>query len=139
MATQTAPITMTPHGKVDVTDLVIRNKSDNERALAAVKELMCRDRTPEEDALLQVLTVEIESFESKAYPQTKTTPAELIRFLLEENDLSAKDLAGILGRKSHVSEILSGKRMVGIKQAIRLGKHFHISPVVFLPLNVSRE
>ncbi len=116
-------------------DLVIKTESDNERALATVRKLMSRqDQTPEEDALLQVLGVEIESFESKTYPESKTSPAELIRFLLEENDLSAKDLASILGGKSHVSEILSGKRKVGIKQAIRLGKRFHISPVVFLPL-----
>jgi HTH-type transcriptional regulator/antitoxin HigA len=135
MAIQSEPITITRQGKVSVNDLVIKTESDNERALATVRRLMTRqDRTPEEDALFQILSVEIESFESKTYAQRKTNPAELIRFLLEENDLSAKDLAGILGGKSHVSEILSGKRKVGIKQAVRLGKHFHISPAVFLPL-----
>lgn len=134
MATQTEPIKITRQGRVSVNDLVIKTESDNARALAAVRELMGRDRTPEEDALLHVLTVEIESFESKTYTKSKTTPAELLQFLLEENDLSAKDLAGILGGKSHVSEILSGKRKVGLKQAVRLGKRFHISPVVFLPL-----
>ena len=135
MAIQSEPITITRQGKVSVNDLVIKTESDNERALATVRRLMSRqDRTPEEDALFQILSVEIESFESKTYAQRKTNPAELIRFLLEENDLSAKDLAGILGGKSHVSEILSGKRKVGIKQAVRLGKHFHISPAVFLPL-----
>jgi HTH-type transcriptional regulator / antitoxin HigA len=135
MAIQSEPITITRQGKVSVNDLVIKTESDNERALATVRKLMSRqDRTPEEDALFQILSVEIESFESKTYAQRKTNPAELIRFLLEENDLSAKDLAGILGGKSHVSEILSGKRKVGIKQAVRLGKHFHISPAVFLPL-----
>lgn len=134
MATQTEPIKITRQGRVSVNDLVIKTESDNARALAAVRELMGRDRTPEEDALLHVLTVEIESFESKTYTKSKTTPAELLQFLLEENDLSTKDLAGILGGKSHVSEILSGKRKVGLKQAVRLGKRFHISPVVFLPL-----
>lgn len=134
MATQTEPIKITRQGRVSVNDLVIKTESDNERALATVRELMGRDRSPEEDALLHVLTVEIESFESKTYTRTKTTQAELLQFLLEENGLSAKDLAGILGGKSHVSEILSGKRKVGLKQAVRLGKRFHISPVVFLPL-----
>ena len=132
----TEPITITRHGRVSVADLVIKTVSDNARALATVRKLMsCTSRTPEEDALLQVLTVEIESFENKAYTEGKLTPAELIRFLLEENDLSAKDLAGILGGRSHVSEILSGRRKVGVKQAVRLGKHFHVSPVVFLPLD----
>jgi HTH-type transcriptional regulator / antitoxin HigA len=134
MATQTEPIKITRQGRVSVNDLVIKTESDNERALATVRQLMGRDRSPEEDALLHVLAVEIESFESKTYTRTKTTPAELLQFLLEENDLSAKDLTGILGGKSHVSEILSGKRKVGFKQAVRLGKRFHINPVVFLPL-----
>jgi len=125
---------MTKHGKVDVNDLVVRNKSDNERALVTVEKLMCRERTPEEDALLQILTDEIQSFENKAHTPTETTPAELIRFLLEQNGLSAKDLADMLGGKSHVSEILSGRRKVGVRQAIRLGKRFNIAPAVFLPL-----
>jgi len=129
-----APIKMTKHGKVDVNDLVVRNKSDNERALVTVEKLMCRERTPEEDALLQILTDEIQSFENKAHTPTETTPAELIRFLLEQNGLSAKDLADMLGGKSHVSEILSGRRKVGVRQAIRLGKRFNIAPAVFLPL-----
>jgi hypothetical protein len=30
--------------------------SDNMRALATVEKLMCRDRTPDEDALLKMLT-----------------------------------------------------------------------------------
>jgi len=132
MATQPEPITITRHGRVSVNDLVIATESDNARALATIRGLMGRDRTPEEDALLQVLTVEIESFESKAYAKTATTPAELLQFLLEENDLTAKDVAGILGGKSHVSEILSGKRKIGVKQALRLGRHFGIDPGAFI-------
>ena len=83
MATQIEPITITRQGKVSVNDLVIKTESDNERALATVRKLMARqDRTPEEDALLQILSIEIESFESKIYAERKTNPAELIRFLL---------------------------------------------------------
>jgi HTH-type transcriptional regulator/antitoxin HigA len=135
MAAQPETITMTRQGRGSVADLVIETESDNARALATVKNLMSRrDRTPEEDALLKVLTVEISNFESKTYARTATTPAELIRFLLEQNGLSAKDLAGILGGKSHVSEILAGKRAVGTKQAVRLGKRFGIDPVAFVVL-----
>jgi antitoxin component HigA of HigAB toxin-antitoxin module len=105
MATVTAPIRMMSRGRVAVTDLAIENAADNMRALAAVEKLMCRARSPEEDALLKVLNSAIESFETKAYPA--------------------------LG-KSHVSEILSGKRPIGIKQAAKLGKHFNISPAAFI-------
>ena len=125
---------MTSRGRVAVTDLVIENAADNTRALATVEKLMCRNRTPEENALLKVLNNAIESFEGKTYPalSTASTPAELIQFLLEQNGQSAKDLWDVLGGKSHVSEILSGKRTIGIKQAAKLGKHFNINPGAFI-------
>ena len=134
MATVTAPIRMTSRGRVAVIDLVIENAADNMRALATVEKLMCRNRTPEENALLKVLSNAIESFEGRAYPaiSSASKPAELIQFLLEQKGQSAKDLWEVLGGKSHVSEILSGKRPIGIKQAARLGKHFNINPAAFV-------
>jgi HTH-type transcriptional regulator/antitoxin HigA len=130
MATLIAPI---QNGKVPITDLVVNNRRDNARALARVKELMSRgDRTPDEDALLEVLTNAIEAYETRRFARPTSTPAELIRFLLEQNGQAPKDLVDLLGGKSHTSEILSDKRPVGLKHAILLGKHFNISPAVFL-------
>jgi hypothetical protein len=65
MATQVDPIGITRAGLVPVADLVVRTDADNERALATVKGLMGRRRTPDEDALLDVLTDLVEKFESK--------------------------------------------------------------------------
>jgi antitoxin component HigA of HigAB toxin-antitoxin module len=72
---------MTRLGKVAVADLVIDNEADNKRAMATVEKLMCRDRTPDEDALLKVLTNAIEKYESKAFPalSSASKPAELIQ------------------------------------------------------------
>lgn len=42
---------------------------------------------------------------------------ETIRFLMEQNDLSQKDLWDLLDGKSHTSEILSGKLKVSSRQA----------------------
>ena len=134
MATQTEPIRLS-RGKVSVTDLVVKDRAANERALATVQELMGRKRTENEDALLQVLSNEIEVFEFNEYRDltSELQQSELIQFLLEQNGQSAKDLRDLLGGKGHVSEVLSGKRTVGPKQALKLGKHFNISPAVFLP------
>jgi len=133
MATQADPIRIT-HGRVSVFDLVVKTPADNERALAALEGLMSRKRTAEEDALLDVLADQIEKFESKTYPPLghDSTPAEIIRFLMEQNGLTQKDLWEMLGGKSHTSEILNGKRKVGIRQATLLGKRFKISPSVFV-------
>jgi HTH-type transcriptional regulator / antitoxin HigA len=133
MATQTEPITMR-RGKVAVADLVIEDRTDNERALATVKNLMGRERTDDEDALLKVLTNAIEVFESNQYRDLTSDlkQSELILFLLEQKGQSPKDLREVLGGKSHVSEILAGKRTVGPKQALKLGNYFNINPVAFL-------
>ncbi|MGA2882498.1 MAG: transcriptional regulator [Bryobacteraceae bacterium] len=134
MATQADPIRLTRAGFVSVADLVVRNEADNERALATVQDLMCRQRTPEEDALLDVLTDLIEKFESKKRRGLRRDPPphEMLRFLVQQNRLSQKDLWVLLGGKSHTSEILSGKRKVSNRQAGLLGKRFNVSPSVFI-------
>jgi HTH-type transcriptional regulator/antitoxin HigA len=117
-----------------VADLVVKTEADHKRALSTVEGLMCRQRTAEEDALLDVLADQIERFESmkRLGPGSNPTPVETIRFLMEQNDLSQKDLWDLLGGKSHTSEILSGKRKVSNRQAALLGKRFKISPSAFI-------
>jgi HTH-type transcriptional regulator / antitoxin HigA len=83
---------------------------------------MSRERTAEEDALLDVLADLIEKFESRTYPGLgpDPSPIETIHFLMKHNNLSQKDLWDTLGGKSHTSEILSGKRKVSNRQAALL-------------------
>jgi HTH-type transcriptional regulator/antitoxin HigA len=133
MATQVEPIRITK-GQVSVADLVVKTKAEHERALATVKGLMNRERTVEEDALLDVLADLIEKFEARNYPGLgqDPTPAETIRFLMEQNGLSQKDLWSLLGGKSHTSETLNGKRKVSNRQAALLGKRFKIAPSAFV-------
>jgi HTH-type transcriptional regulator/antitoxin HigA len=110
-----------------------QTKADNERALATVEWLMCRQRTAEEDALLDVLADLIEKFESRTYSGLGHNPiVETVRFLMEQNELSQKDLWDLLGGKSHTSEVLSGKRKISNRQAAFAGKALHISPSAFV-------
>jgi HTH-type transcriptional regulator/antitoxin HigA len=134
MPSTTEKIRIIRAGLVSVADLVVRTEADNERALATVEGLMCRRRTPKDDALVDVLADQIEKFESKAYAGRRHDPAphETLRFLMEQNALSQKDLWDLLGGKSHTSEILSGKRKVSNGQAGLLGKRFNVSPSLFI-------
>jgi len=50
-------------------------------------------------------------------------------FLMEQNDLNQSDLPE-LGSQGVVSEILSGKRSLNVKQISRLAKRFSVSPGV---------
>ena len=81
-----------------------------------------------EDALLDTLDTLfalIQEYERGKYARTKSTPAEMLTFLMEENNLSPADLPVPASR---VSEITSGKREVSKEQAKRLGAFFRVSP-----------
>ena len=117
------------------TPTVVQTEEENERLLSEIEKLMTKGEsrlTPEEDALLELLTRLVESYESQAYPQERASPQELIAFLLEQRGLTQSALWPVLGSKGRVSEILSGTRGVSKEQAKKLGAFFRISPAAFI-------
>ena len=79
----------------------------------------------EEGRLLKLLAVLIEDYEQRNYPLEKSPPREMVRYLLEEKKLKARDLWPVIGSKSRVSEILSGKRAISKSHARKLADFFH--------------
>ena len=74
----------------------------------------------------------IEDYEERTLPERHSTPAELLKLLMDENSLTQMDLAHELGGQSVVSQVLRGRRQINIKQARRLGVRFGISPAAFV-------
>ena len=115
---------------------VIATEAEHERALAVVEALLEkgeRHMTPEEDALLDLLTNLIRDYETTAYPpRTKSKPAEMVAFLLEQRALKPSDLWPVIGSKGRVSEILSGKRSISKVQAKKLAEFFHMRADLFI-------
>ena len=64
-----------------------------------------------------------------AGPST-ATPAQVLRLLMEAHGMKQADLADI-GSQGVVSEILSGKRDLNVRQIARLAQMFHVSPATF--------
>jgi len=89
-------------------------------------------RSTEENALLSLLAALIEQFERKVYPVPSAYPKDILRDLMESNQPKAADLAGVMGGRSRVSDVLSGKRAISKEQAKRLGERFGISPAAFI-------
>ena len=56
----------------------------------------------------------------------------MLAFLLEQRGLEPHDLWPVLGSKSRVSEILSGKRAISKAQARRLADFFHVAVGLFI-------
>jgi len=82
--------------------------------------------------LVDTLGTLIEAYEEEHYPIPQTTPAGVLRFLMEEHDLKQSDLKLEIGSQGVVSEILNGKRQLNTRQIKELSKRFHVSPAVFL-------
>lgn len=56
---------------------------------------------------------------------------EMLRFFIEEHELKQVDLSEV-GSQGVVSEILSGKQELNIRQIRALAQRFHVSPAIFL-------
>ncbi len=82
-------------------------------------------------SLIETLGSLIETYESRTFPEIEGNPVETLNALMEEHGLNQSDLTEI-GSQGVVSEILSGKRRLNIRQIKLLSKRFHISPAVFI-------
>ncbi len=93
-----------------------------------------RRRNAPEKKLMDLLGLLIQDYDRRnALPAEKSTPAEILRFLVEQSGQSATELLSpVFGQRSHVSEALSGKRGISAEQARELGKLFHVNPGLFL-------
>lgn len=112
---------------------VITSEEENEKAIALAEQLSRRgNRTPEEDVFLDLLVTLIEKFEGENYPIPVASPLEVLKHLMESNELIQENLVGVLGSRGVVSEVMNGKRNISNAQAKALGEFFGVDPSLFL-------
>ncbi len=76
----------------------------------------------------------VERYEKEQFPIESATPEEVLRFFIEEHDLTQYDLARELGGQPVVSDILRGRRRLSREQIERLSKRFGVTPATFYPV-----
>jgi HTH-type transcriptional regulator / antitoxin HigA len=81
--------------------------------------------------LMETIGSLIEAYESQNYPDTEGDPIHALKALMEEHGLRQSDLPEI-GSQGVVSEIVSGKRQLNVRQLKLLGERFKVSPAVFV-------
>ncbi len=87
--------------------------------------------TRDEDEAIELLTLLIERYETERSPIPEADPVAALRFLMDSQGLSQKDLIPEFGVESTVSLVLSGKRQMNRDHIARLSERFHVSPAVF--------
>jgi len=110
----------------------IRNEADYERALAEVERLWgAKSGTPEGDRL-DILATLIDAWEAEQYPMDPPDPIEAIKFRMESQSLTRRDLEPLIGTRTRVAEVLNRKRNLSITMIRRLHAHLGISAEVLI-------
>jgi HTH-type transcriptional regulator/antitoxin HigA len=110
----------------------ITSERQHDEYLSVLDKLASRENpTSEEEKYASVLMTLIEDYEGKQHAISEASPLEVLRALIDANNLRQKDLVPIFGSESIVSEVLNGKREINKRHIEKLSKRFRVSPVVF--------
>jgi HTH-type transcriptional regulator / antitoxin HigA len=110
----------------------IRCEADYDAALAEVGRLWgAKSGTPKGDRL-DVLATLIDAWESEHHPIDPPDPIEAIKFRMEQQNLTRKDLEGIFGTRTRVAEVLNRRRGLSISMIRRLNKQLGIPAEILI-------
>jgi HTH-type transcriptional regulator / antitoxin HigA len=110
----------------------IRSKRDHEAALKEVDRLWGAKLGTREGDRLDVLVTLIEVYEEKHYPIDPPDPVEAIKFRMEQQGLTRRDLEDIIGTRTRVAEVLNRKRGLSIGMIRRLNERLGIPAEVLI-------
>jgi HTH-type transcriptional regulator/antitoxin HigA len=113
----------------------IRSKAELDRAIAVVDALSDRKSlSPDEHDYLLVLSDIIEKYEDEFYPIPTVSGVSMLCYLIESKGVAQARVAAETGiAESTLSEILAGKRKLGMKHVVALAQYFRVDPGLFIP------
>lgn len=112
---------------------VITSEAEYVRLEAKFKELIRKKRSPEEDSMFDLLANLLEDYEKRTFePLESASPVEILKFLMQENDLKQSDMTEYFGSQGNVSQVMSGKRRISRNAAAKLAARFKLSPAAFI-------
>ncbi len=110
----------------------IKSEQDYQNALKRLEVIFDAPTDSTEGDEAEILSLLIENYENEHYPIEAPDPIEAIKIRMEELNLRQKDLVGIIGGKSRVSEILNRKKRLTIDMVRELEKILNISASVLV-------
>ena len=114
--------------------LSVRNEHEYDCAVERLNHLLDEVGTDEQHplyTLLDTLGTFVHAYEEQHHPMPECSGVDVLRFLMDEHDLSQSDLPEV-GSQGVVSDILRGKRELNVRQIRALAKRFQVSPAVFI-------
>ena len=111
---------------------VIKTEEEYHQALDRLSVLMDAAPGSEEESELELLAVLTQKYEEEHFPIELPDPIEAIKFRMEQQGLSRKDMVPFFGSQSRVSEVLGRKRPLSITMIRALHKGLGIPADVLL-------
>jgi HTH-type transcriptional regulator/antitoxin HigA len=113
---------------------VIHNDTELEAYTGALFQLTAlKSPSRSEVEAIELLTLLVERYEQEHYPIPAADPVSVVRFLIEQQHLTQRDLVPQFGSESAVSMFLSGQRNLTIKQVRKLSTRFKLPADAFIP------
>ena len=111
---------------------VIKTPEEYEQALAHIETLMDAEPGSAEEKELELFVLLVEAYEEEHFPLGLPDPIEAIKFRMEQEGLTRKDLVPYIGSMSKVSEVLNRKRPLSLRMIRRLHAGLGIPAEVLL-------
>jgi HTH-type transcriptional regulator/antitoxin HigA len=110
----------------------VRNEHDHAQAMAEIERLWgSPEGSPEAERLAVIVTL-VSAYEADHHRIDPPDPIEAIRFRMEEQGLTRKDLEPMIGSRARVSEVLSGRRPLTLPMIRRIRRGLGISADVLV-------
>lgn len=104
----------------------IRNEQDYDAAVARIAQLMGAKAGTAAGDELDVLATLVDGYESRHFPIRTPDPISVIKFQMEQQGFTRKDLEPMIGSRARVSEVLTGRRALTLPMIRRLHAGLHI-------------
>jgi HTH-type transcriptional regulator / antitoxin HigA len=124
------PAEMIAHGA----PRVIHNDDELEAYTDALFQLTALDNPSRAQMeAIELLTLLVERYEQEHYPIPAADPVSVVRFLIEKQNLTQRDLIPQFGSESAVSMFMTGQRNLTLKQVRKLSVRFKLPADSFIP------
>lgn len=111
---------------------IIQTEDDYSKALKRLDLIFDAPPNSKEGEEAEILSMLIENYEDKHYHIDAPDPIEAIKIRMEEMDLKQKDLVGIIGSKSNVSEVLNKKKKLTLPNIRNLEKKLKLPASILI-------
>jgi HTH-type transcriptional regulator/antitoxin HigA len=119
---------------------VIHNDAELEAYTDALFQLTALENPSRDEVeAIELLTLLVERYEQEHYAVPAADPASVVRFLIEQQNLTQRDLVPQFGSESAVSMFLAGHRNLTIEQVRKLSTRFKLPADVFIPRVVAAK